>query len=129
MTALASPKLRTLLEAYDNKLEALLELLVALEAVGLITVKRREVIRARALVQKHISALDADTFGRKDEKALIHQIDDSMEISSFDIDTAFENPRGPALKTFRAVSTAWDAVHNYVFVETEPDDEAPDDDE
>lgn len=113
-------KIKPLLEAYDARLEALQELLTVLEAAGLITLKRREVAKARALAQKHLAEIDAGMFASKQESALIRQIDDTMEISAFDLDSAFENPRGSAIGIMTAVGKAYDALQSYVFAE--PDD-------
>lgn len=122
MTVLKPEKLKLLLAAYDAKLEALQESLITLEAAGLITIKRRAVVRARTLVQKHLAEIDAGLFGPKQEATLVRQMDDTMEIASFSEESAFENPRGTAIGAFTAVEKAHDSLFAYVF-EQGADDE------
>lgn len=117
IVALASPKLESLLRAYDAKLEMLGEVLVALEAAGLITIKRSKIFRARALVKKHLAELAAGVFGRKQELALIRQLEDTQEIAAFGVEMAFENARGSAVGAIEAVSSAWEKLNDYVFIE------------
>lgn len=128
MTAFNTKKLAKLLQTYDERVEKLQELILSLEALGWSTFKRRELIVARALVQRHLSAIEAQEFGRKNERALVRQIDDTQEISPFDIERALEHVHGSALTIFRDVEQAYEKLHTYIFSQPVSDEEELDED-
>jgi hypothetical protein len=115
MENLKPHELKPLLASYDRSLVALDETLRELETAGLVTVSRKSVAKARRLVDKHLSAIERGAFGHAQEQSLVYQIDDTMDIGSFSSDSAFENPRGRALKAFAIVEQAYEVLHRYIF--------------
>jgi hypothetical protein len=122
MANLDTQKLSRLLSTYVHELEKLEVVLAGLDAAGLVTVKPKKLAAAQALAKQHILALETDAFGAKEETRLIRHLEDAR-MPSFDFESSFENPKGPAVESFSTCSKAWEALNNFVFAEEGPSDE------
>jgi hypothetical protein len=115
-------KLSRLLTSYVDELDKLEVVLAGLDAAGLVTVKPKALAAARAFAKQHILALETDSFGPKQETKLIRHLEDAR-MPSFDFESSFENPKGPAVESFGACSKAWSSLNDFVFAEEGPPDE------
>jgi hypothetical protein len=63
----------------------------------------------------------ARAFAKQETKPIRHLEDTRMP--SFDFESSFENPKGPAVESFSTCSKVWEALNNFVFAEEGPLDD------